>query len=336
MRSHLWSLFLLFSSSLVSALPGNATLVPNLDLDSLCNQGDLIIVGLVADVRREGETTINVQGQSMEAPSMSAELNVQRVLKGKVANSRLTFKFLLPPPPAGLIVRGQFGIFFFRESESGIEILDPYHPHVVAVPGAPATSGSCLDQVTAELANVVASAAAPPRAKREAVEALRSLRTSAAALALTTAARDADPGTRTLAIAALLERGEMVWLDPAAKILLSQERGVDAYPVWRLTTAVEGVEDPKAIPTLYRLLHAPDATVRRAAAAALRSTRDAAAIGPLTEALWDNDREVQYQAVIGLAEITGVTGEWAPATDTFLKDPQRYLDHWREWADSRK
>ena len=184
MRSDLSS-FLLFLSSLVAVLPGNAAVVPNLDLDSLCSQGDLIVVGAVADVHREGETTINIQGQSVEALSMSAELSAQKVLKGKLANPRVTFKFFIPPPSGyGGMARGQFGVFFLRESESGPEILDPYHPYVVALPGAPGTSGTCLDQVTAELAYVVASAAAPARARREAVEALRTLHTPRPPLAL--------------------------------------------------------------------------------------------------------------------------------------------------------
>ncbi len=336
MRSHLSS-FLLLLSSLVTVLPGNATLVPNLDLDSLCNQADLIVVGGVVDVRRGGETTISVQGQSMEAPSMSAELTVQSVLKGKVANSKFTFKFPLPPPPAGVIMRGQFGIFFFRESKSGIEILDPYHPHVVAVPGARGTRGTCLDQVTAELAHAVASAGAPAQTRREAVEALSTVRTPAATTALTTAAHDRDAGPRVLAMAALLARGDISWLDPAADILLSREQRLDAYLVWRLTTAIEfGVKDPKAIPTLTRLLHAREVSGRRTAAACLRNTRDKAAIGPLGEALSDSDDEVVYQAVFGLAEITGNL-EWGPPPfEEFKKERAKYVAYWREWAKSRK
>jgi hypothetical protein len=337
MRSDLSS-FLLFLSSLVAVLPGNAAVVPNLDLESLCSQGDLIVVGAVADVHREGETTINIQGQSVEALSMSAELSAQKVLKGKLANARVTFKFFIPPPSGyGGIARGQFGVFFLRESKSGIEILDPYHPYVVALPGAPGTSGTCLDQVTAELAYVVASAAASARTRMDAVEGLRSLDTPAATAALETTARGRDLDARTLAIAALLERGKMAWLDPAARVLLSQEQGVDAYPVWRLTTAIEErVKDPKAIPTLIRLLHAPDTTVRRAAAAALRSMRDQAAIDPLLAALADKDDDVAYQAAFGLAEITGDLQHGPGPMDDFKKDRQKYVSYWQTWAESRR
>jgi hypothetical protein len=335
MRSRL-SLLLLSLLTLVEPSATEAALVPNLDLDSLCNHADLIVVGVVANVRREGEATVNGQAQSMEVPSMSAELNVQRVLKGKVASTKLSFTFLLHPPPAGVIVRGQFGIFFFREAKSGIEILDRYHPYVVAAPGAPMTVGTYLDQVTAELAYATALAGTPPQAKREAVEALRTLPTPAATLALRTAAQDGDTNTRISALAALLARGNIDYLDQAVSALLSGDQGIDEFLVWRLTSSLEfGVKDPRAIPALGRLLHARRVPARRAATAALRNTQHGNAIKPLSEALYDNDSEVQYQAVIGLAEITSTTGEWAPASDTFLKDPQHYLDHWRDWAKSR-
>jgi hypothetical protein len=62
----------------------------------------------------------------------------------------------------------------------------------------------------------------------------------------------------------------------------------------------------------------------------------AAAMGPLTEALYDADSSVRYSGVSGIAEITGTLGEWAPAYDTFLKDQQKYLDYWRDWAKSRR
>jgi HEAT repeat protein len=76
--------------------------------------------------------------------------------------------------------------------------------------------------------------------------------------------------------------------------------------------------------------------LRRGASAGLRNTRDPAAVEPLTRALHDSDRDVQYQAVIGLAEITGTTGEWAPGYGLFLRAPERYVNHWQEWAKERK
>lgn len=316
-----------------------ASLVPDLDLKALASNSDLIAVGHIAGVREDGLAAVNIQGNILPARVMLAELDLERLLKGQSKTSTIIVRFSLPHAPVGYagIPAGQFGVFFLRKGQESYEVLDPYHPFVVATPGAPTTGGTYLDQVTAELAYVVTSPEAPVQARRKAVEALSTLLTSGATTVLQTATRDRNPVPRGLAIAALLERGDIAWIDPAANILLSGEQGLDGYLVWRLAVAIEGrVKDPKAVPTLVRLFHSSDVTVRRAAAAALRNTQHPSAIPPLIQALYDTDENVRYSGVIGLAEITGTIGEWAPAYDTFLKDQAKYLTHWQDWAKSRK
>lgn len=136
-------------------------------------------------------------------------------------------------------------------------------------------------------------------------------------------------GREALIRVANTSAGAVVLLDPAQP-LTNNDVGMLASGLGG------GISDPKAISLLAKLLHCRLVEVRRGAAAALRNTGNAAAIGPLCEALQDGDREVQYQAVIGLAEITGTVGDWAPSTDTFRNDPRLFLDHWREWARSQK
>lgn len=326
---------------LLACLPAKATLVPRLDLQGLVDNSDLIVVGIVSYVRNGERTARNVDGHIVEGFSPTGDIEVEKVLKGVSASSKLEFGFFIPFEFNGYrgISRGQVGIFCLRHTPAGWKILDGYHPFVVAVRGAPVTNGSVLDKVTSELAYAISSPEASPQTKREAVESLGTLTSAGATSALEAAARSKEAIPRALAIAALLGRGMTEWIEPAARTLLSPHNGLDPYAVWRLSGAIEQVElmlkDPKPIPTLARLLRVPDVTVRRAGAAALRETRDVAAIGPLTEALRDSDRDVQYQAVIGLAEITGAPSEWSPATDGFKQDPDRYLKHWREWAKSR-
>ena len=76
------------------------------------------------------------------------------------------------------------------------------------------------------------------------------------------------------------------------------------------------------------------ARARRAAASALRHTEADSAIASLLQALEDTDQEVRYQAVLGLATITGET-EWGPSLDSFAREEQRYLAHWRQWTKAK-
>jgi hypothetical protein len=72
---------------------------------------------------------------------------------------------------------------------------------------------------------------------------------------------------------------------------------------------------------------------RRAVAYALRHAGTKEAVPGLAVGLNDPDREVRYQAVIGLAELTepepGQEGLWGPAVDKFEQDELLYLNYWR-------
>ena len=58
------------------------------------------------------------------------------------------------------------------------------------------------------------------------------------------------------------------------------------------------------------------------------------AVEGLVIALGDHNRDVRYEGVIGLAELTG-QNQWAPDTESFASNEQKYLDHWKEWARTR-
>ncbi|MGH9905254.1 MAG: HEAT repeat domain-containing protein, partial [Pyrinomonadaceae bacterium] len=84
----------------------------------------------------------------------------------------------------------------------------------------------------------------------------------------------------------------------------------------------------------HRLLRSSNSRTRWGAASALRQMRVMEAVEGLVIALGDNDRDVRYEGVIGLAEFTG-QNDWAPDTGSFASDEQKYLDHWKEWARTR-
>lgn len=336
MGGHLRLMAVCFSIALTAVLPAGATIVPSLDLPALAADSDLIAVGRVSAVHQKGWTTVHLTGgASVPARSMFAQLDVEKALKGQLDGRTIRFVFSFPDVPIGYagIRPEQFGVFFLRKSENGYAIVDPYHPFVGAVRGTPGVQGSLLDQITAEVARVLTSPETSAESRWEAVRALETAQTPLTTDALKTAARDNALLPRVWAMAALLERNDTSVLATAADLLLSPNQ--DRNLLGHLAYAVERVKDPKAVPILTRLLRSTDVNVRRGAAAALRNTLDKGAIGPLTKALSDSDPQVRYSGVIGLAEITGQMNEWAPAYETFLKDQQRYLTYWNNWARSR-
>jgi hypothetical protein len=95
--------------------------------------------------------------------------------------------------------------------------------------------------------------------------------------------------------------------------------------------ALAGIKDPAAIPALARMLTVDDSEIRQGAVEALRNTDSEAALMPLSQALYDSNIWVRWNAVMGLATITHQK-EWYPFWDQFKDNEQFYLDHWKVWA----
>ena len=325
-------LMALRAPGLVSATP-----IPALDLAGLAGGADLIVVGQVTGIREEGRSSINTQGRSIPARKMAATLRADRVLKGRFSTAAVTFGFLSPQVSLGYqgIGPAQFGMFFLRASQQGYEVQNPYHPFIVAALDAPVTEGSALERVITEVAHVLSSANAPPAERVRAAEILEGVETQAATEALRRGLRAPDDPLSVHVAAALLRRNDLSVLSLAENALTAPTHNIDVGLRRKLAFAIrDGVTDPQAVPTLMRLLRAGDVVTRRSAAAALRHVGDESVIKPLLLALHDGDREVRYQAVLGLAAATGQS-EWGPSLDLFVSSEQRYLDYWREWAKTR-
>jgi HEAT repeat protein len=194
--------------------------------------------------------------------------------------------------------------------------------------------GSDLDRVIAEIAHVLTSTRPSTDDKVGAITALERVNTQVAIKALRIAVDSSNINLRLRALAALLKKNDISKLDIAASTLLNEAAVSDQFLYVNLAGALRSVRNPDAIPVMIRLLESPAPHVRRAATSAIRNSGVDAAISPLAKALHDSDREVRYQAVIGLAEITG-QDNWGPSVDLYARDEQRYLGYWQDWAKRR-
>ena len=311
------------------------------DLRELCQHADLVVVGEAVTVNSDGPTTYAEGGATYPGRVMVVDLQVEEVLKGSQNLRTVTFAYPVPTVPVvnvgGVGVPAhQFGVFFLIHAHDGYEVVDRDFPYVIATPGAPRTTGTIEDRVTAEIAYVLDVASVSDLVKKLAVSLLASLRTERANSALRFAAQHQTVNVRLAAMGALLAHNDISVLPEARELLLANDPRIEQGVKNGAAAAIGyGVKNPAAIPALDSLLHCPDVAVRRGAVSAVRNIGTWAAAKSLAQALSDPDRTVQYCAVIGLAEITGTTGQWAPAMGTFLQNPQIYLDHWQHWARSQ-
>lgn len=331
------SRFLLYALMLLPHTSLLAVPVPILDLPALTRDSNLIVVGTTMSVRDIGVITLSWQGQEIPARRKLAELRISRILKGHPASSMVTFQFVETVPFSGFadIRVGEFGMFFLKpDSSNGLTVTNPYYPSVVSAPDASVTTGIDFERVVTEVSYVLVSAQTSFDSKVRAVAALERVNTPAVTKALRLAAGSTNENLRLEAVTTLLNKNDISKLETAERALLQTPVGADRYLINRLASALERIKDPEAIPALVRLLSARYARARRSAAAAIRNIGTDAAIEPLTKALYDNDQEVRYHAVMGLAMLTG-QDTWGPSIDRFNKEEQRYLAYWRKWAKER-
>jgi HEAT repeat protein len=125
-----------------------------------------------------------------------------------------------------------------------------------------------------------------------AIAALDTVKIVAATAALRDAAKNNDATLRIHAAGALLRRNDISVMSTVENMLLRPAES-EKPMLGSVAFNLEGVKDPKAIPSLSRLLDAGDIQTRRGAVAALRNTGTPSAIEPLSKGLEDNDIEVR-------------------------------------------
>ena len=337
MRLRSWFLIVCLAVSALASLSTPATLTPILDLSRLARTSDTILVGRVIGITEVARTSVEMSGRKNPAREMVAQLMVDKVLKGSPSSSVAFFHFILPDEFLGYgsITVGQYAVFLLGNRSDTLWVVDPYYPAVVAYPGASMVAGADLDQIVAEVAHALISSP-DPSVRWHAVRTLFFVETPGATAALTQTANGKDTSIRPLAIAALLRRNDLSFLNEATGLLLRGEKSENQEAVRNFAYAIrDGIKNSDAIPTLKTLLYAPDSLVRQAAVAALANTRNSKAVAPLAKALQDEDQRVRYEAVFGLAKIAGQP-DWTPSFEYFIQEEQRFLEHWKDWAKSQE
>lgn len=328
----------LFVFTVLLYLPSLSAPLPSLNLPTLTKDSNLIAIGKIISVQDAGENILSWRGHSIPVQSKLAKMQVSRVLKGQTSESMITFEFVktIRVSIGFKDVRvGQFGMFFLKlNAKNGFTVTDYYYPYIVAAIATPGAVSGDFERVIAEVANVLALPQTTSADKIQAIDVLDPIHTSSTLESLQLAANSDNTSVKLRSIAALLRRNNISKLGAAEKILLYPPKGIDSYLIVNLAHALTKIRNPKAIPALARLLESSNTVVRQSSAYAIRHTGGDAAIKPLTKALYDSDRDVRYQAVMGLAVITEQYS-WGPALDGYESNEQHYLTYWRKWAARR-
>jgi HEAT repeat protein len=306
-----------------SSHSGVGTPTPVRNVRYLAEQSAVIVKGRVLSVTQVGT---NEKTASFQADS---------VLKGNVPTKIITVAFSESTgAPSVALESNEYALLFLSKGRNeSYAFADPQvgklpitSRDVPSADAAPTTSGKLEAVLFASLSDPEAEVA------RTALQQVGNLGSVRSTLAIRDIAASGPPDSQGLAYIALLKLGDYSLLSQS--IRFAEQAGQDTE-LQRLQSgvaeAIGDIQDKTMLPVLNALLASPNLSLRRAAAKALRQIGDPSSARVLVTALDDSDRDVQYDAVMALAELFGASSDNAPAREAFDKNPGKYVNGWKTW-----
>lgn len=330
------SLLLILSTSIGLKSIG----IPNVHIDQLVVNSDVIAICQVSDVRMIGAApAIEFRGRVLKAAMYSGDVLVHRTIKGVTAD-HLRVEYALP-----LSFVGYHGlhtgtrIVFLRGTRGTYGLADPYFsdfPAVLSGLGSNNPSSKEIDyttEVIREMLNVISSPNTSASEKSEILRIDYALPRSAEVVEAFRAgvANTQEPDLRQRLQGELISFGDLVELPNIVALLLNNTATADER-TWLLYVVGNRIRDSRAIVELRPLLRSNDARLREAAAQALWNIGDSAALKDLAFALHDPDPQVRFYTVRALSDIANEPGWGGPGESQFREHEQEYLTHWQNWA----
>ena len=309
--------------------------MPVLNVRYLADESAVIAKGRVLTVNELGTVKQQAQNGALAFQQMTATVKVDQVLKGTVPGGVITVEFSRNPDAlAATLDQNDYALLFLAGTRNGAYTFAdpqvgkmPITSRNVSLAGAQTTEAKLEAVLFASLADPgreVARAALVQVANLGSVKSTQAIRNIATA--------SSDPDFQGLAYIALIRLGDYSLLDGAIRYAEQPAQNLEVQRRQAgIAAAIGDIRDESVLPKLNSLLSSSSVSLRRAAAKALRGISDPSSARFLVRALDDSDADVQYDAVMALAEISGASPANAPARDIFNQNPAEYLGYWKNW-----
>lgn len=343
---------------------GGSILGPVPDVRFLEKDASVIVKGRVLDVQTVGVT--EMRGE--KTPDLSASVQVDSVLKGKVEGDTITIRHPKDPFPGGIQLRpGGYALYFLKGGQGDVlTFVNPMTAEMNITSRKVRRAEVAKTSIEKLKMELYASLSDPaPEVRKTALEQLNRLGTKSSQESLLIIASSKDPQERGMAYAGLLYLRNYSLLRKAIRFaqtpttdpnvlywqsrigesigVIGDNRWFEALEATKYSQVVKCASkylakrplDGSILPQLYPLLSSPNVEFRRGAAHALRRICESSSVPALAQALNDSDRAVQYDAVMGLAAIENFpSGLPAPPEKDFDQNPSACVDKWKNWWES--
>lgn len=144
--------------------------------------------------------------------------------------------------------------------------------------------------------------------------------------------RREDPEIALWAIAALLDPNSSASLQELSRYLTADNGKSGSWALMIIQGKLAKYRSPSALPLMEELTGSKYSAIRLGAMRYLRQVKSRQAAKTLVDRLDDPESEIQYLALITLAETFGkYEGDFAPSMYLFDKKPEYYTTIWKKW-----
>jgi hypothetical protein len=297
-------------------------------IQSLVESSDIVVIG-----------RFHVEPHNNSDAHFFVEIAVDSILKGNSIQRQLMARVDVDsnrPELATFSIEGAgLRVFFLKNSGEHLGFTNSFYKSLPAVSIAASQDISGTDQVIMVECEVIRSASQSLDDRVEAIWSLDKMSSPCIMPSLREAAGQPDEALRLTSISELIKRGDTNKLNEGIELGLDSSDRVPSYLRENMASAIrDGVDDPKALPSLYRLIESRYPAFHQAALIAISRIGTTDAVPALVAALHDSDKLVRYYAVTGLAK-QFPNGPDSPSLGQFYEDEQKYVAPWILWSKAR-
>lgn len=312
-----------------------AVLISHVELCKLVDDSNLVCKGKILNVVKLEDVVEDYRGAKVTVENMLASFRVDNIIKGEAPASfdiafNQSYKVFL-----GLteLIEGEYVIVFLREKDGKYNFTNPYRGKIeisskkLQVRADGTTPLALLEQ---ELINSLTDET--PKIVLSSLEVLRELKSKAAVAEIEKLLSHNNVVVKGGALFALFKIGNYAHIDEAVRYLDEVEltKEVHLYKS-KICCAFGTIHDPSVVPKLHLLLKHKNDLLRKKVAESLRQIQSESSIPHLVDGLDDENAEVRYHCMMGLAKMFEKGEDWAPAYKIFLEDESKPILLWKDW-----
>lgn len=302
------------------------------------NKAELVCAGEIKDIIDIKADEVEVYGRIIKGHWKVAQISVDNSIKGELPSNTIELQFFFPDVSMERIYfeipfEGKRYLFFLKKDGVKYELLTR-GGCLVELPINPSTG---LDKIKEPLERLQLELFSAIRTKdteiaSNAIKVLSSLGiyNPEVSKILKEVSKLENPIIAVQAIASRIK-----FDDPSA---FSEAQHFCESPFYLqsrpggLILAIERVKNQDRIPDLIRFSRSKTTDLRRVAVYALRQMDNDFLVPVYVSLLEDEDDDVRYHAIMGIARQTDVTPvEWATNVEAFEKNPEYYVKKCQDW-----